>query len=93
MTVGYYTDQYGYSVEYTGQYSMLNIFSSPLSPERLVAVTQAGSEDCGAPGDVVSWVDAGWQLHSQASIKTETLEGPCQREGPLYIVIFSTVLQ
>ena len=64
---------------------MLNIFSSPLSPERMVAITQAGSEDCGAPGDFVSWVDAGWQLHSQASIQMEALEGPCQRESPLHV--------
>ena len=42
--------------EYTGKTSNLNIFTSALSTARMIALTQAGGEECGAPGDYVSCV-------------------------------------
>ena len=56
-------------MEYTGQVSSLNMFSSALSLERMVGMTTAGGEDCGAPGDYLSWEEEEWTLHSAARIR------------------------
>ena len=87
MVVGYEIGLGGLAAEFTGQYSNLNIFSRPLPRERLVAMTQAGSEECGAPGDFLSWEEAGdWQLHSQARMAMlEEMDGPCKRFSSLHI--------
>ena len=66
--------------------SNLNIFSVALSTARMVAVTQAGGEECGAPGDYVSWEEEDWQLHSQARREmVGELEGPCRRESQVTV--------
>ena len=57
---------YAWNDEYTGQVSSLNMFSSALSLERMVGMTTAGGEECGAPGDYLSWEEAEWTLHSAA---------------------------
>ena len=78
----------GYSApnEYTGMVSQVNMFSSPLSSARMVALTQAGGEECGAPGDYVSWEEAAWKLKSQARVlMVEELEAPCRRESELSV--------
>ena len=78
----------GYSVigEDTGMLSQLNIFSSPLSTARMVALTQAGGEECGAPGDYVSWEEAQWKLTSHAKMEVVgELEGPCRRESQVNV--------
>ena len=36
-------------------YINLNVFSSGLSTEKMVAMTRPGTELCGAPGDYISW--------------------------------------
>ena len=54
-----------YLWEPTGRIAELNIFSSPLSEERMIAQTEAGGEKCGAPGDLVNLEEAEWTLHSQ----------------------------
>ena len=41
--------------ENTGRVSELNIFNSSLSAERMKGLTTSGGEECGAPGDLVSW--------------------------------------
>ena len=46
----------------------LNVFNSSLSLERMIRMTRAGEEECGAPGDLVSWETAEWTLHSQAKL-------------------------
>ena len=72
--------------EYTGMTSKLNIFSSALSTSRMVALTEAGGEECGSPGDYVSWEEEDWQLHSQARREmVGELEGPCRRESRLTV--------
>ena len=50
------------------QISWLNIFNSSLSAEKMVGLTTAGGEECGAPGDLVNWEEAEWTLHSQAEV-------------------------
>ena len=70
--------------EYTGITSMLNIFSSSLSTSRMVAVTSAGGVECGAPGDLLSWEEAEWQLISGARIELVE-EEPCRRESDMTV--------
>ena len=93
IIVGYKVDAWGHALEFTGQFSNLNIFSSPLSTARMVAMTQAGSEECGAPGDFLSWEEEVWTLHSQASmVKVDELEGPCRRESEMHVFTTNFVL-
>ena len=64
--------------EFTGMTSNMNIFSSPLSTGTLIALTEAGGEECGAPGDYVSWEEEDWQLYSKARLEMiDALDGPC----------------
>ena len=73
-------------LEETGLLSNMNIFSYALSTSRMVALTQAGGEECGAPGDYVSWEEEDWQLHSQARRQmVGELEGPCRRDSQLTV--------
>ena len=65
--------------EFAGMISQVNIFSSPLSSERMVAITQGGRKECGDPGDYVSWEEEDWKLTSKARIqRVEALEHPCR---------------
>ena len=78
----------GYSSrsEFTGMVSQLNMFSSPLSTARMVALTSAGGEECGGPGDFVNWEEEDWQLMSQARMEmVEELQGPCRRESEVTV--------
>ena len=78
----------GSMLEYTGMISQLNIFSSRLSTERLVALTM---EECSAAGDYVSWEDEDWKLHSHARIEmVGELEEPCRKESKVnvYTAVF-----
>ena len=79
-----YTD---YPTEFPVKIADLNVFSSSLSLERMVGLTRTGEKECGAPGDLVSWEEAEWTLHSQAKvIKVDReWEGPCRRESQVQI--------
>ena len=59
------------------------MFNSSLSVERMVGLTRAGEEECGAAGDLVSWEEAEWTLHSQAKVieVDRKWDGPCRRES------------
>ena len=73
--------------EFTGRVSDLNVFSSPLSVETMMNITEAGGQECGAPGDFLSWNEANWTLHSEAKtveVESET-EGPCRRESKMQV--------
>ena len=62
------------------------MFSSALSLERMVGMTTAGGEECGAPGDYLSWEEAEWTLHSAARmLEVEANEGPCRRESKVQV--------
>ena len=68
--------------EHEGMVSNINIFGSALSTKRMIAIT--GGEECGAPGDYVSWKEAQWTLHSKARLVfVDVLEDffPCKKES------------
>ena len=72
--------------ELPGQYANYNIFSSSQSIEKMAAMTQAGGQDCGAPGDFVSWEEADWKLHHLARRETvPELDGPCRVESAIQV--------
>ena len=73
--------------EYPVKIADLNVFNSSLSVERMVGMTQAGDEECGAAGDLVSWEEAEWSLHSQAKVIEVDLkwEGACRRESKVHV--------
>ena len=84
IQLGYRGKHYEYQYEFAGHYSNTNIFSSPLSTEMMIAMTQAGNEECGAPGDFLSWEEADWQLTSRASkVIVGEPEGPCRIESKI----------
>ena len=65
----------------------LNVFNSSLSVERMIGLTTAGEGECGSPGDLVSWEEAEWTLHSQAKLieVDREWEGPCRRESQVQV--------
>ena len=73
--------------EYTGRVADINVFNSSLSLEKMVRLTTAGEEECGAAGDLVSWEEAEWTLHSQAKIiqVDKRLEDPCRKESTVQV--------
>ena len=76
-----------WSKENPGRISDFNMFSSDLTVERMVELTKAGGEDCGAGGDLLSWDQTEWTLHSKAkTVEVDRkLDGPCWRESKFKI--------
>ena len=74
-------------LEYPVKITNLNMFGSSSSVERMVRLTKAGGEECEAPGDLVSWEEAEWTLHSQAKLieVDGEWEGPCRRESKVQV--------
>ena len=72
--------------EESSKIANLNVFSSS-SVEKMVRLTRAGDEECGAPGDLASWGEAEWTLHSQAKLIEVDREwdGPCRRESEVQV--------
>ena len=56
----------------------LNMFSSPLSVQRMVAMTN-GEGECGRPGDLVSWAEANWVVENNATMihLNKDIYSPC----------------
>ena len=79
----------GSGKEFTGKVTELNIFKSALSAEKMKSQTTAGEEECGLSGDLVSWEEAEWTLHSQAKVieVDRDWEGPCRRESKVQVFI------
>ena len=75
------------SQEYSGRTTDFNVFNSALPPEVMIDLTQAGGKKCGASGDLVSWEEAEWTLHSQARVIEVDREwkGPCRRESKVQV--------
>ena len=70
LLVGFYSDKYtAEREEYNGMIANLNVFASSSSVEKMVGLTTAGADECGAPGDLLSWQEAEFDLHSQAKIR------------------------
>ena len=79
------------------KWANMNMFMKPLSVERMVAMTSAGGQECGAPGDFLSWQEMEWELsnkwakdkwehwvlgiNSSAVVEVEVEEGPCWPES------------
>ena len=81
IDLGFYS---GMNLEYVGMVTNINIFSSPLPTARMVGMTKAGSDECGAPGDLLSWEEADWQLQSMARLQMVGVKDnfyPCRRES------------
>ena len=61
---------YGSNIEYPGQTTDLNIFSSALPVEQMKSQTREGNAKCGLEGDFLSWEKSvkgeHWILHSKA---------------------------
>ena len=77
----------GDSTEMTGKTTNLNIFSSAETVFEMRKMTQTGVKECRAPGDLLSWEEAEWILHSKARLIDidEELEGPCRRESKTHV--------
>ena len=43
----------------------LNMFTKPLEPKDMVAMTTSGDEKCGTPGDFFKWTDMKWTLSTR----------------------------
>jgi hypothetical protein len=70
--------------EYAGRISDLNVFSTPLPTDQMVLLTNASRKECGASGDLLSWAEAEWELHSMArSYTIPDSEGPCRVQSDL----------
>ena len=82
-----------YPAEYPVKIADLNVFSSSLSVERMVGLTRSGNEECGTPGDLVSWEKAEWTLHSQAKVieVDKEWEGSCRRESQVQVFALDMV--
>ena len=50
--------------------SNVNIYSSPLSVQRMMDMTNKsrGEDECGQPGDLVSWAEADWKVEDTATM-------------------------
>ena len=93
IDLGFTSMSHTVKFEHLGMVSNLNIFSSVLPTERMIAIT--GGEECGAPGDYRSWEEADWQLHSKARfMMVDVLEDffPCKKESKVttYSALFKS---
>ena len=66
------------SNEWNGIWTNLNVFASALSQERMKSITNG--EECGAPGDYISWEDSEWNLFSRAKLVNATNAGACRNQ-------------
>ena len=74
-------------LEYPVKIANINVFNSGTSVERMVGLTTAGGDKCGSSGDIVSWEEAEWTLHSQVKVieVDREWEGPCRRESKVQV--------
>ena len=73
----------GATNNWNGRVSNLNMFSSALSLERMVGLTSAGGEECGAPGDFISWEEAKVTHLPGRMQDVDLREGACSRRSEL----------
>ena len=78
-----------YPAEYSVKIANLNVFDSSLSLEKMIVLTMAGEEECGITGNLVSWEEAEWTLHSQAKVieVDKEWEGHCRKESKVQVFI------
>ena len=82
-------------------FSDLNMFSEPLSLEKMVAITTPGGRECGSRGDFLDWAKAEWTLSSKWASdrwanwvlvvnaskveEVEWIRGPCWRPSKIKV--------
>ena len=67
--------------------SNLNMFSSALPLEKMKRITKAGTSECGAPGDLLSWEQTNLTfIGTSTHLRVDPREGPCfARRSPLLV--------
>ena len=66
--------------------SNLNVFSSALPVEKMKALTEAGGDECGSPGDFLRWDEASSTLNDTAKLfKVDPREGPCWKKSQVHV--------
>ena len=67
--------------------SNLNMFSYALSLEKMKRITKAGTSECGAPGDLLSWEQINLTFSGTSNqLQVDPREGPCfARRSPLLV--------
>ena len=67
--------------------SNLNMFSSALPLEKMKRITKAGTSECGAPGDLLSWEQTNLTFSGTSTLlRVDPREGPCfARRSPLLV--------
>ena len=82
VQLGYRVDPWGYITEDRQRLANVNVFDSVLTKERMIAITTAGGEECGALGNLVNWEETEWTMFS--AVKWIEMDrqwsGPCRRE-------------
>lgn len=79
------------NLEYPGQTTNLNIFSTALSVKQMKSQTYPGKVECGRSGDFLSWEksleEEQWTLHSKARWVDfdDELEGPCRTKTKINV--------
>ena len=88
-----------------GQHSKwtdLNMFSKPLEPETMLAMTSSGNAACGASGDFLKWADTQWShstkwatgvdwnlvINASKVVDLAPEEGPCWRRAGIHVYTF-----
>ena len=81
--------------ENSGKFSNVNIFSSALPLEKMLVMTKPGEEDCGSPGDLLSWGnETFWNLRNATIFEiTNPREAPCWKASRLHVFTSSSFTQ
>ena len=83
LTLGALNSGPGRWKTYSNRVTLLNIFSSPLSIERMQKMTSHGGERCSAHGDYLSWDDMQWSFYGSAAQESWTSEEVCSEENTI----------
>ena len=68
------------------QFADVNVFSTALSAEKMVNLTTPGGEECGAPGDYMSWGESQWEVLDKAEMVWVDREvGPCAPKSSVQV--------
>ena len=68
------------------QFADFNVFSTFLSTEKMVNLTTPGGEECGAPGDYMSWGESQWEVFNKAEMLWVDRDiGPCAPKSSVQV--------
>ena len=80
----------------------LNMFSKPLEPQTMLAMTSSGNDACGTSGDFLKWADTQWShstkwatgydwnlvINASKVVDLAFEEGPCWRKAGIHVYAF-----